>query len=524
MEKSSSIKKTISKYSVVTFIIISAISFLSYNALSGVVKSTEFLKSNIVRQIEAASLMKLSIVQVQQWLTDISATRAEAGFDDGFAEAEKWANKFRKESTFFKTIVQDNRELLKIQKDLDASFEKFYGMGKKMAQVYITKGPSEGNKFMKKFDPFAEKISSLTEKQGQMVREKVQSSFVGISGQMNKVFYLVMGGLILALIAVAVSFSLLYLNVSKSLKRIIDLLVNETESIDLSSDQLQRNSKGLTDSIFQQSEAIEETSSALVEINSIVQSNNNYANQSKEVSSESKKTVNEGKQIIYEMTETIQEINTSTNQIMEQVEKNNEDFNSLLEIIGEISDKTAVINDIVFQTKLLSFNASVEAARAGEQGKGFAVVAEEVGLLAQSSGHAAEEISAIIARSMSTVEEIVTQSKGKINSLIQSGQEKVEEGVKKAQNCQRVFDRMQDDVDKIYEMISSVSNSSREQATGISDISDAVGSIDVSVKNNSEISLEVTKSSDDLRQRVLGLNSSIGDLRELISDNKMTIS
>ncbi|MBC7465119.1 MAG: hypothetical protein H7256_03945 [Bdellovibrio sp.] len=48
----------------------------------------------------------------------------------------------------------------------------------------------------------------------------------------------------------------------------------------------------------------------------------------------------------------------------------------------EIGNKTKVINDIVFQTKLLSFNASVEAARAGEHGKGFAVVAEEVGKLA----------------------------------------------------------------------------------------------------------------------------------------------
>ena len=49
----------------------------------------------------------------------------------------------------------------------------------------------------------------------------------------------------------------------------------------------------------------------------------------------------------------------------------------VLEIIKTIEDKTKVINDIVFQTKLLSFNASVEAARAGEAGKGFAVVASK---------------------------------------------------------------------------------------------------------------------------------------------------
>ena len=80
-----------------------------------------------------------------------------------------------------------------------------------------------------------------------------------------------------------------------------------------------------------------------------------------------------------------------------------------LEILGyikSIEEKTKVINDIVFQTKLLSFNASVEAARAGEQGKGFAVVAEEVGNLATMSGTSAEEISKLLESSISHIESI----------------------------------------------------------------------------------------------------------------------
>jgi methyl-accepting chemotaxis protein len=87
--------------------------------------------------------------------------------------------------------------------------------------------------------------------------------------------------------------------------------------------------------------------------------------------------------------------------------KSNDEISSIVKVIAEIGDKTKVINDIVFQTKLLSFNASVEAARAGEQGKGFAVVAEEVGNLATMSGKAAEEISSMLGDSMGKVELIV---------------------------------------------------------------------------------------------------------------------
>lgn len=73
----------------------------------------------------------------------------------------------------------------------------------------------------------------------------------------------------------------------------------------------------------------------------------------------------------------------------------------VVETVHMISEKTGIINDIVFQTKLLSFNASVEAARAGEHGKGFAVVAEEIGGLATSSGSAAIEVTKIVEESRS---------------------------------------------------------------------------------------------------------------------------
>ena len=107
-----------------------------------------------------AKNLQIHVIQVQQWLTDISATRGAEGYDDGFDEAAEHASEFERIVGDFKTFYQkagrDDKvsELEDLQKDFDA----FYDMGKQMAQAYIDYGPDEGNNFMEKFDPFAEEL------------------------------------------------------------------------------------------------------------------------------------------------------------------------------------------------------------------------------------------------------------------------------------------------------------------------------------------------------------------------------
>ncbi len=110
--------------------------------------------------------INLNIVQVQQWLTDISATRALNGLNDGFDEAELQAVLFKENIEKAYTLA-DELGLDNIKNsinDANEIFPKYYETGKKMAISYIKGGPEQGNLHMAKFDNIAKKMKkSLVE-------------------------------------------------------------------------------------------------------------------------------------------------------------------------------------------------------------------------------------------------------------------------------------------------------------------------------------------------------------------------
>ncbi len=110
--------------------------------------------------------LKLDVIQVQQWLTDISATRAAEGFDDGFGEAKKY---FEDGNKILDHLIKEHKgyndlEMVKELEDFKSSFKDFYEIGVAMANVYIKEGSTAGNQMMLKLDPFAEKLSIHLEK------------------------------------------------------------------------------------------------------------------------------------------------------------------------------------------------------------------------------------------------------------------------------------------------------------------------------------------------------------------------
>ena len=203
----------------------------------------------------------------------------------------------------------------------------------------------------------------------------------------------------------------LWTMITRSLKRTIEALKNCASNSRDSSKDLHLTSESLTQSSGTAASALTQTVTAMEEIKSMVQKTASNAEQSRTKSEISRNTVNQGKEVVGRLSSAMADLDQGVVLMDQNITKALQSLNDIGALIQSIDQKTKLINDIVFQTKLLSFNASVEAARAGENGKGFAVVAEEVGSLAQMSGSASTEINGILQDSQNRVSQIVAEMK-----------------------------------------------------------------------------------------------------------------
>ena len=133
--------------------------------------------------------IKADVIQVQQWLTDISATRGLPGFDDGFKMAEEFADKFAADANQARNHAEtlNMPEVLKAIEQLETAFPPYYEGGRKMAQAYIDTGPKGGNPQMEEFDTVAAAMSDATDRLTALVEEQTSASLNDLQGLTVKV-------------------------------------------------------------------------------------------------------------------------------------------------------------------------------------------------------------------------------------------------------------------------------------------------------------------------------------------------
>jgi len=312
--------------------------------------------------------------------------------------------------------------------------------------------------------------------------------------------------------------------VSNSITLVAQQLASNADQVAAASSQIASSSQQLSEASTEQAASLEETAASLEEITSMIAKATENAQNTSESSSESHKKAEEGRGSVDQMLTSMDEISQSNEAILTQINDSNRQMSDIVKVIQDIGNRTKVINEIVFQTKLLSFNASVEAARAGEHGKGFAVVAEEVGNLAQMSGNAAKEITDMLDASISKVEGIVRDTQQKVEGLVQSGKEKVDTGVTVAKQCSDVLNEIVQNVSRVSGLSLEISQAAKEQAQGVSEINKAMSQLDTVTQQNAATSEEAASAAEELSGQAESLKSSVEDLMAVISGNRNVVA
>ncbi|RXK00126.1 methyl-accepting chemotaxis protein [Arcobacter sp. CECT 8986] len=240
--------------------------------------------------------------------------------------------------------------------------------------------------------------------------------------------------------------------VGNNTSEILAMIMNTGDELSNSTHLLSKASDNLSSSSTEQAASLEETAAALEEITANIKGN-------------TEATVN--------MSKLAQNVTGSAKKGMDLANTTASSMEEINQKVTAINEAIEVIDQIAFQTNILSLNAAVEAATAGEAGKGFAVVAAEVRNLANRSAEAAREI----------------------KELVEDATLKTTEGKSISDNMIEGYKELNSHISSTIDMIDSVAVASREQEKGIIQINDAVNSLDIATQNNAKVAEDISKMS-----------------------------
>jgi len=244
-------------------------------------------------------------------------------------------------------------------------------------------------------------------------------------------------------------------NISNTLNKTVSEISSATDQVLSGAKQISASAMDLANGATTQASSVQELTASIDLISQQTRQNADNAESANELSNTSTTNAREGNEAMKKMLEAMLQIKESS---------------------SNISKIIKVIQDIAFQTNLLSLNAAVEAARAGEHGKGFSVVAEEVRNLAARSQTAATETT----------------------GLIEDSIQRVDTGSSIAQATSDSLDVIVENAGSVLTIINEITIASRDQAKAISQISAGLTQISSVVQSNSAVSEEAAAAAEEL--------------------------
>ncbi len=511
--------------------------------------------------VSLANEMELATTQVQQYLSDISATRAQDGKDDGFDNAEENAKKY-KEAFQQLTLLRPEKSVF--LQEYEQAFDEYYQLGKKMAQAYVDFGPGEGNKLMPEFDDRAERLSEYTAQLRAESEKEMAANLGKVDAQVKIVLAImlasgivtmIMSLYMLRLICHALHTMIKAIEKDKNgyitLKEIV--LDSEDEFGELASalnvllSQVQEFVKQVSASAQQLAASAEELTAGTEQS---AQAINQVAVSITEVSKGTERelhAVKEAAEIIDRISAGMQEVvakanivsgtsekaavaagngDSSIKQTVSQMGNIEKTVSSSADIIWKLGERSKEIGQIVDtissiagQTNLLALNAAIEAARAGEQGRGFAVVAEEVRKLAEQSQTATQLIAGLI-------NEIQCDT-GQAVAAMKDGTREVKLGAEVVNTAGQAFSEITSFVNAMSDQLKGITAAIQQMAGGSEQIVSSIRSVEIISENmagqtqtvsaateeQSACMEEIAGSSQSLAKMAQDLQTAIGGFR-----------